>query len=65
MLCSGLAKIMDFGLSKIIPDNQHSNMELTSQGMGNFWYLPPQTFQSDSPKVSCKVDVWSLGVIFF
>ena len=40
-------------------------MELTSQGFGTYWYLPPETFSLDNPKVSCKVDVWSLGVIFF
>ena len=40
-------------------------MELTSQGVGTYWYLPPETFHEDSPQINSKVDVWSLGVIFF
>ncbi len=41
----GDAKITDFGLSKIMdsPDPSGS-MELTSQGAGTYWYLPPECF---------------------
>lgn len=41
----GDAKITDFGLSKIVdtPDSAES-MELTSQGAGTYWYLPPECF---------------------
>lgn len=41
----GDAKITDFGLSKILdsPDPTES-MELTSQGAGTYWYLPPECF---------------------
>jgi tousled-like kinase len=40
-------------------------MELTSQGIGTYWYLPPETFTENDPLISTKVDVWSTGVIFF
>jgi tousled-like kinase len=40
-------------------------MELTSQGIGTYWYLPPETFTEHDPVISTKVDVWSTGVIFF
>lgn len=42
---NGDAKITDFGLSKIVdaPDPADS-MELTSQGAGTYWYLPPECF---------------------
>ena len=33
-------------------------------GAGTYWYLPPECF-TESPKISSKVDVWSIGVIFF
>jgi len=61
----GNLKITDFGLSKIM-EEQHSDggMELTSQGAGTYWYLPPECF-TESPKISSKVDVWSVGVIFY
>ncbi|KAL7570206.1 hypothetical protein ACA910_020634 [Epithemia clementina (nom. ined.)] len=63
----GDAKITDFGLSKIVdaPDPSES-MELTSQGVGTYWYLPPECFVTDETvRISNKVDVWSIGVIFY
>ena len=42
-------------------------MELTSQGAGTYWYLPPECFYDGDkpPHISSKVDVWAVGVIFF
>lgn len=59
-------KITDFGLSKIMDENQE-DLELTSQGAGTYWYLPPECFEvgKDPPKINSKVDVWSVGVIFY
>lgn len=59
---------VDFGLSKIIDDvDDNTSMELTSQGAGTYWYLPPECFAKGDapPRISSKVDVWSLGVIFY
>eukprot|EP00934_Nitzschia_sp_Nitz4_P008178 Nitzschia sp. Nitz4//scaffold89_size161592//76585//79225//NITZ4_002380-RA/size161592-snap-gene-0.175-mRNA-1//-1//CDS//3329559622//8168//frame0 len=64
---NGDAKITDFGLSKIVdaPDPAES-MELTSQGAGTYWYLPPECFiTTERVRISNKVDVWSIGVIFY
>lgn len=63
---SGEVKITDFGLSKVM-DNSDDSMDLTSQGAGTYWYLPPECFVvgKEPPKISSKVDVWSVGVIFF
>ncbi|XP_042451665.1 serine/threonine-protein kinase TOUSLED-like isoform X2 [Zingiber officinale] len=64
---AGLAKVTDFGLSKIVEDDVGSQgMELTSQGAGTYWYLPPECFDlSKTPLISSKVDVWSAGVILY
>lgn len=61
------AKITDFGLSKVMEKDSPDGMDLTSQGAGTYWYLPPECFiiGKDPPKISSKVDVWSLGIIFF
>ena len=64
MLCQGVVKLLDFGMSRVMPDNDDTKMELTSQGPGTLYYLPPETF-GDQPVASCKVDVWSAGVIFY
>uniref|UniRef100_A0A8C2XRD1 non-specific serine/threonine protein kinase n=1 Tax=Cyclopterus lumpus TaxID=8103 RepID=A0A8C2XRD1_CYCLU len=66
----GEIKITDFGLSKIMDDDSYNSvdgMELTSQGAGTYWYLPPECFVvgKEPPKISNKVDVWSVGVIFY
>lgn len=61
---TGGIKITDFGLSKIMEEDANS-IDLTSQGSGTYWYLPPECFETESPRISSKVDVWSAGVIFY
>ncbi|XP_021628525.1 serine/threonine-protein kinase TOUSLED isoform X1 [Manihot esculenta] len=63
----GVAKVTDFGLSKIVEDDVGSQgMELTSQGAGTYWYLPPECFElNKTPLISSKVDVWSAGVLLY
>ncbi|ONI01629.1 hypothetical protein PRUPE_6G149600 [Prunus persica] len=53
----GVAKVTDFGLSKIVENDVGSQgMELTSQGAGTYWYLPPECFElSKTPLISSKV----------
>lgn len=43
MFHRGTVKILDFGLCKVI-DTDDTRMDLTSQGVGTYWYLPPETF---------------------
>lgn len=65
---NGVAKVTDFGLSKIVTsEDGGSSMELTSPGAGTYWYLPPECFYTDGllPRISSKVDVWSVGVIYY
>lgn len=65
----GELKIADFGLSKVVhEENDGASIELTSQGAGTYWYLPPEciyTRSDEITKISNKVDVWSTGVVFF
>lgn len=67
---SGEIKITDFGLSKQMHEDlfdSDDGMDLTSQGAGTYWYLPPEVFVQgpNPPKISSKVDVWSVGCIFY
>lgn len=64
---SGEIKITDFGLSKIMDEDNYSadsGMDLTSQGAGTYWYLPPECFVvgKNPPKISSKVDVSNLNL---
>eukprot|EP00249_Psilotum_nudum_P023656 c28945_g2_i1 orf=650-2620(+) len=63
----GAVKMTDFGLSKILEEEVGSQgMELTSQGAGTYWYLPPECFEvSKTPLISSKVDVWSAGIMSY
>ncbi|KDD75352.1 protein kinase, partial [Helicosporidium sp. ATCC 50920] len=62
----GECRLTDFGLSKIVDDGCTQGMELTSQGAGTYWYLPPECFDvRKTPLISNKVDVWSLGVVHY
>jgi len=62
----GQIKITDFGLSKIMQKDQFE-MELTSQGCGTYWYLPPECFVTgqEPTMIGTAVDMWSGGCIFF
>lgn len=65
----GAVKITDFGLSKeLVTDESH--MALTSHGAGTYWYLPPECLPGSGSydiniRISPKVDVWSVGVLFY
>lgn len=66
MFHKGEIKVTDFGLCKVV-DPDVSRIELTSQGVGTYWYLPPECFLMDDqpPLINSKVDVWSVGVMFY
>ncbi|GJQ11456.1 hypothetical protein GpartN1_g3247.t1 [Galdieria partita] len=66
----GEVRIADFGLCKVIDSvrgDRNDTTELTSQGAGTYWYLPPECFASDDsvPQICPKVDIWSVGVILY
>lgn len=65
----GKVKLTDFGLAKIMERelvDESGCIELTSQGAGTYWYLPPECFQrGQAVMISPKVDIWSAGVIYY
>lgn len=68
LLHKGEVQITDFGLSKVMSETETTadGMELTSQGAGTMWYLPPECFEPASQaRISGKVDIWSAGVILY
>ena len=62
LICNGIAKVTDFGISKILEDSERS------AGMTNMWgtsaYMAPeQRTRGWHDIMSHKVDVWSFGII--
>ena len=49
--------LQDFGLSKQVAEECSQGMELTSQGAGTYWYLPPECFEAN-PLITNKVRLW-------
>lgn len=49
--------MQDFGLSKQVAEECSQGMELTSQGAGTYWYLPPECFEAN-PLITNKVRPW-------
>lgn len=56
---SGIIKIGDFGISKILAKNHKQ----TKTHIGTPSYMAPEVIESE--KYDYKVDIWSLGITFF
>lgn len=41
------------------------SIELTSPSIGTCFYLPPEVLLPRKPMINDKVDIWSIGVIFY
>ena len=54
---AGRRGAQDFELSKVAPEGGGAGgMELTSQGAGTYWYLPPECFEGPpTPLITSKV----------
>ena len=54
------------GTGGMVHHDNDGRMELTSQGAGTYWYLPPKCFlPKHQARINNKVDVWSIGVIYY
>ena len=61
----GPAKILDFGLAKIVADDQATATRMTTSGttVGTVAYMAPE--QAQGQEVDQRADVWALGVILY
>lgn len=61
----GVVKVADFGLSRILGNNQQDDrLTHTHQVMGTPRYMAPEQFES-SRGVDHRADIYSLGVVFY
>lgn len=66
---SALIKVLDFGISKIVPRGRSDDpvafsMTRTRQALGTPFYMPPEQMES-ARKADMTSDIWSLGAILF
>lgn len=55
-------KILDFGISKAIREEQPNS--LTNRSLGSPWYMSPEQML-DTSSVDFRADIWSIGVVLF
>ncbi|HVH43064.1 MAG TPA: serine/threonine-protein kinase, partial [Labilithrix sp.] len=61
-----LVKVLDFGISKLVPRGQPEEMQLTktAEVIGSPSYMSPEQLRS-SRNVDARTDIWALGVILY
>ncbi len=64
---SGVAKITDFGLAKLLATSEGADDQMTQTGaiMGTPEYVAPEQARGDMAKVGPTADVYSLGVVLY
>jgi serine/threonine-protein kinase len=64
---TALVKVLDFGISKVLPtdgDDQGSLLTQTSAVMGSPLYISPEQMRA-AKEVTAATDIWALGVILY
>jgi len=56
-------KITDFGIAKVIGNNQ--NMTSTGMKIGTQWYMSPEQIKGKNKEISFESDIYSIGVTFY
>ena len=64
---SGLPKVLDFGLSRIIgPEIEHADRSITRDAVvGTLAYMSPEQARGGESAVDTRSDIYSLGVILY
>jgi eukaryotic-like serine/threonine-protein kinase len=60
---TGIVKILDFGLAKLVSDSQAQTMTQAGQAMGTVLYMSPEQLRGES--VDTRADLWSFGVLAY
>lgn len=59
------AKVIDFGVSKAIEENDDSKATITGQVVGTLAYMSPEQLRGDAGAVDTRADVFALGLVLF
>src|SRR5216683_2514777 len=60
---AGIAKVLDFGLAKLVSDSQGHTMTQAGQVMGTPLYMSPEQLRGEA--VDWRSDLWSFGALAY
>ncbi len=59
----GVVKVLDFGLSKMAGNVNHTKLTAPNQVMGTLLYMSPEQLRGDT--TDHRTDIWSLGAVLY
>ncbi len=61
----GAAKIIDFGVARVLDPAHSSAQTAAGQLLGTVQYMSPEQFDGDPGRVDARSDIYSLGVVLY
>ena len=61
----GELKVLDFGVAKVLGDNDLADQTLTGEFVGTFAYASPEQVSGTNDQIDTRCDIYSLGVVLY
>ena len=61
----GEPKVLDFGVAKVLGDNDLADQTLTGEFVGTFAYASPEQVSGSNDQIDTRCDIYSLGVVLY
>ncbi|MBG84171.1 MAG: hypothetical protein CMJ40_06435 [Phycisphaerae bacterium] len=62
---NGEPKVLDFGVAKVLGDNDVVDQTLTGEFVGTFAYASPEQVSGTNDQIDTRCDIYSLGVVLY
>ena len=62
---NGEPKVLDFGVAKVLGDNDIADQTLTGEFVGTFAYASPEQVSGTNDQIDTRCDIYSLGVVLY
>jgi eukaryotic-like serine/threonine-protein kinase len=62
---TGVAKVLDFGVARLLGAQSHATQSFGGEVIGTLAYMSPEQVSGDRDKVDTRTDVYALGVMLY